>query len=211
MNNICEGIKEREKCDYNFQCSIGLACINAICIPQRKENEDCLFEQNCENNLGCSPFGKCIPYLSLHIGDYSNNSKLCETITIDKNGYCAESSLKQESRECLDEQIVCEYEINNGHEVYTKSEMCQCSRGHTDKKYCPLYSKSEEIKEYIKLFRDVLWKNRKAHTTRRFRVNYEEERKKIFIKSYPKYIDADDCSIEIDMDNHKDNLFNVLQ
>ena len=212
-NNICQGKKEGDDCDTNFQCSIGFACINQRCTVQKKENEDCSSDEDCENSFGCSRFGKCVAYFSLHVGDYSEKSLLCETMENDELGYCAESSLKQDSQICLDDQNFCDYEKNNGHDVYTMNRECECSRGHTDKKFCPLASKSEEMKIFRDMFKEIVWKNRKAHTSYRFKMSYDEERTILYYNSYPLYLDADECSIEIDMDNHKDkkNLFYFLE
>ena len=209
VNNICQGKKEGEDCDSNFKCSIGLACINQQCTVQKKENEDCSSDEDCENSFGCSRFGKCVPYISLHVGDYSEKSLLCETLENDELGYCAESSLKQDSQICLDDQNFCDYEINDGHDVYTESRECECSRGHTDKKHRPLASKSEGMKTFREMFKEILWKNRKAHTSYRFKMSYDEERTMIYYNAYPLYLDADEYSIEIDMNNHKDkkNLY----
>lgn len=40
-------------------------------------------------------------------------------------------------------------------------------------------------------------------------MSYDEERTMIYYNEYPLYLDADECLIEIDMNNHKDkkNLY----
>ena len=38
-NNICQGKKEGDDCDTNFQCSIGFACINQRCTVKKKKTK----------------------------------------------------------------------------------------------------------------------------------------------------------------------------
>ena len=110
-NNICQGKKEGDDCDYHDKCSIGLTCINKVCQPQRKEGEECGVDQNCQNDYGCTIYGKCVKYFSLKLGEWGVNPLLCETMTMDVDGYCAETKLQQETLECGEEQEDCEYEV----------------------------------------------------------------------------------------------------
>ena len=205
-NNICQGKKEGDDCDYHDKCSIGLTCINKVCQPQRKEGEECGVDQNCQNDYGCTIYGKCVKYFSLKLGEWGVNPLLCETMTMDVDGYCAETKLQQETLECGEEQEDCEYEVYDGKMKFTQKEKCQCTRGNNDKRYCHYGSKSEMSDELINLIKDVFWRNRKLHTMNRFRIDsYETERRINFLNQYPMYVDADECSIDVDLDNHKTN------
>ena len=162
-DKVCKGKKEGKLCSSHFECNVGLACIEGKCQLQRKENEFCTEDFQCKNEMGCSQLGKCVKYMSLLQGEFSNfNILLCSNLTINENGYCVVSRLNQTTTECDDEQNVCEYFYDDGVNETNHTKNCSCSRGDGNKRYCPLDTVNEEFTKTRWKIDSIIFENRKS-------------------------------------------------
>ena len=138
--------------------------------------------------MGCSQLGKCVKYMSLLQGEFSNfNVLLCSNLTINENGYCVVSRLNQTTTECDDEQNVCEYFYDDGVNETNHTKNCSCSRGDGNKRYCPLDTVNEEFTKTRWKIDSIIFENRNKHTMNRLKVDYEDERQLMYVFKYPRY------------------------
>lgn len=203
----CIGMKENDICEENNQCAIGNYCdmLNETtfkCKKQRKEQESCHVDLDCENDMGCmGEAGKkiCVKYYSLSdnttVFDVSDR-RFCKSNYIHDN-ICVRHTLKS-GEQCIGDQTLCEYQYSVPTKaqpvVFTRS--CECSPTYFDKTYCPLATDNKLWDSMAQSYRDhynnVARKNQK-HTILRNFFPKDLILKQLEIEKYPALKDADKC------------------
>ena len=173
INNICEGIKEGNKCNLTSDCEYGNVCRKEnndsnykICTNPIKENDKenkCYDDSECDLDYGCLN-NKCIKYFSLNEGEsigisLSPELSLCQSGFSDENGVCKTLTLQNELEECND---ICEYIDTNGN-IIKKKDNCLCGYNELGKKYCLLGSGNSNYTKYINLLKKYRLNNKNCH------------------------------------------------
>ena len=177
INNLCEGIKENEICNFTNECIYGKVCrfnnendTDKTCQNPKKENEKCENEKECENEYGCLN-NKCTKYFSLKNGESENFNlneffSFCESGYSDENGVCKNLTLNEKKIECDDNINTCEYYDNNGN-IFKVPENCLCGYNNLGKQYCLLGSGNENYTKFIRELKKYHFNNSNCHLDER--------------------------------------------
>jgi hypothetical protein len=217
-DGVCAGIAEKEKCSKNSECYYGFACRKGdtpedntkYCLPQRKEGEACVEDEECLNSHGCFN-GKCIPYFSLADGtllESQNSPILCQS-GYKHDDLCARLTLVN-GKDACDKSRPCTYD-NNGKTI-TIEDNCQCGYNPSGKTFCKIGSGDKEYLKFIQDFKNLLSDTTSCNTLERTGIcNHNKKlgnkhliflngnftNSKVLAENAHELVEADECVIKV--------------
>lgn len=177
-NNTCSHIPDGQTCNEDANCGYQSFCYypgeskeeRGVCMPLKKEGEECAFDNYCEFNYACGiieiheneTIKNCTKMFSRKAGELSDNNLLCESGLASPNPdnnytyQCAD--YKMSSTNCTPGDVSgCTNTISFGDNgSKTETEACKCKWDGQGR--CNLDSSSEQWQNFIKVYNEEVKK-----------------------------------------------------
>ena len=156
----CKGASYSNECKVDGDCDPGLYCEDGKCKYLLSEGQQCNTDFECNSNSGCFN-GKCTKYLSLKVGEETNNKFLCESFNAYFDSeqfklFCVNIQKKESEMKCSLVTNTCDYTVSYGEKTVDFRSLCQCTYSLSSLKVCPFEANQDIYKEAAKALKTHL-------------------------------------------------------